>query len=182
MEEIRSLIPAYGGITYERLEGGGLQWPCTDLEHPGTKFLHESTFTRGLGKFTVNEYDATSQVATSVYPFILTTGRLQHHYHSGTMTRRSWALEREYPQGFVEINPKDAEKLGIVLKGKVKISSKNGEIICDVLITKDISEGVVFVPFHFSEMPVNKLIGENSDPVVQIPEFKVCAVKIEVIK
>ena len=182
MEEIRELVPLYGGISYERLEDGGLQWPCPSLDHSGTKFLHENKFTRGLGKFTVNEYEETLQVANADYPFILTTGRIQHHYHSGTMTRRAWALEREHPEGFVEINPRDAEKLGMDSRSKVKISSANGEIICDVLITENISEGVLFVPFHFKEIAVNNLIGDSEDPVVQIPEYKVCAVKVEVMK
>lgn len=182
MEEIRGLVPLYGGITYERLENGGLQWPCPSLDHPGTPYLHKGQFTRGLGKFTVNEYVASSQVASEAYPYILTTGRLQHHYHSGTMTRRAWALDREYPKGFMEINPVDAEKLGLRGKGSVRVSSIHGEVTCDVFITPNISQGVVFIPFHFNEIPVNKLIGENLDPVVQIPEFKVCAVRIEVIQ
>lgn len=182
MEEIRGLVPQYGGMSYERLENAGLQWPCPTLEHPGTKFLHENKFTRGLGKFTVNEYEETLQVANAEYPYILTTGRLQHHYHSGTMTRRAWALDREYPEGFVEINPHDAVKLGIDSRSKVRISSVNGEVSCDVLITENISEGIVFLPFHFKEIAVNVLIGESADPVVQIPEFKVCAVKVEVVK
>ena len=95
MEEIRTLVPSYRGITYERLNDGGLQWPCTDINHSGTKFLHRGKFTRGLGKFSVNEYTESTELATSEYPFILTTGRMNHHYHTGTMTRRSWALDRE---------------------------------------------------------------------------------------
>lgn len=182
MEEIRGLVPSYGGISYGRLETGGLQWPCPNLEHPGTPYLHKGQFVRGLGKFTVNDYEASTQVVSDEYPFILTTGRIQHHYHSGTMTRRAWALEREYPKGFMEINPIDAQKLGLAAKGRVKVSSVNGAVVCDVLITTNISKGVVFIPFHFNEIPVNKLIGRNIDPIVQIPEFKVCAVKIEVIQ
>ncbi len=181
MDEIRGLVPSYGGISYDRLENGGLQWPCPDLDHPGTPYLHKGKFTRGLGKFSVNNYEPTTQQATAEYPFILTTGRMGHHYHSGTMTRRSWALDREHPNGFVEIHPWDAEKLGITARSKVRVSSEHGSLTCGVHITKNIVAGVVFIPFHFSEIPVNALIGENVDPVVQIPEFKVCPVKIEVI-
>jgi predicted molibdopterin-dependent oxidoreductase YjgC len=181
MEEIRILVPQYGGISYERLEKGGLQWPCPSLDHPGTPYLHKGKFTRGLGKFSVNDYEPTTQKASDDYPFILTTGRMGHHYHSGTMTRRSWALDREHPKGYLEIHPKDAERLGITAKKRVKVSSVHGSVTCDVLITTKIIEGVVFIPFHFKEIPVNVLIGTQSDPVVQIPEFKVCAVKIEVI-
>jgi formate dehydrogenase alpha subunit len=182
MDEIRTLVPSYGGITYERLDADGLQWPCTNINHPGTKFLHEGKFTRGLGKFSVNEYTESSELATSTYPFVLTTGRMNHHYHTGTMTRRSWALDREYPHGFMEINPKDAEKLGLKERSIIKVTSKTGEVITEAHITDKITAGVVFMTFHFGEQLVNNLIGRNFDPIVQIPEFKVCAVKIEGVK
>ncbi|HRU42555.1 MAG TPA: molybdopterin-dependent oxidoreductase, partial [Candidatus Diapherotrites archaeon] len=107
MEEIRSLTPSYGGISYDRIENCGLQWPCPNPEHPGTKFLHKDKFSRGLGKFTVNHYIDPAESADDEYPLIMTTGRIQHHYHTGTMTRRSWALDREYPHGFIEMNPED---------------------------------------------------------------------------
>jgi formate dehydrogenase alpha subunit len=179
MEEIRELVPNYGGITYERLDKEGIQWPCPDISHPGTRFLHSGKFARGLGKFTINDYEQTKQQPTEEYPFILTTGRVLHHYHTGTMTRRAWALDREYSKGFMEINPTDAEKLGLKQGRKAKVVSDIGEITVEVHITDRIVEGVVFVPFHFGEVSVNKLLGKNLDPTVQIPEFKVCAVKIE---
>ncbi len=182
MEEIRSLVPSYGGITYDRLDNEGLQWPCTDINHLGTKFLHKGKFVRGLGKFSINEYKESSEISTEEYPFILTTGRIQHHYHTGTMTRRSWALDREFPHGFMEINPEDAEKLGLKERSKVKVSSRTGEVVTEAHITDKITPGVVFMTFHFGEVAVNNLIGRNLDPVVQIPEFKVCAVKIEGVK
>lgn len=182
MEEIRGLVPSYGGITYERIDKEGLQWPCPDINHPGTKFLHKGKFSRGLGKFTVNEFEASEQQPSDEYPYILTTGRIQHHYHTGTMTRRSWALSREYPEAYMEINPQDALELGLREGSKAKVSSKIGEILIKIKITDKISCGVVFIPFHFSEAAVNKLIGEQHDPVVQIPEYKLCAVKLEGVK
>jgi predicted molibdopterin-dependent oxidoreductase YjgC len=182
MEEIRNLTPSYGGISYDRLEKGGLQWPCPDKEHPGTKFLHKDKFSRGLGKFTVNEYRDPGELPDEQYPFVMTTGRIQHHYHTGTMTRRSWALDREYPHGFIEINPLDAEKLGIKNNNKVRVASRRGELETVAIITDKIIQGVVFMPFHFSEAPANKLTNRNLDPVSQIPELKVCAVRIEGVK
>lgn len=182
MEEIRTLVPSYGGMTYERINREGLQWPCPDVNHPGTKFLHKGKFSRGLGKFTVNEYEASKEQPSVEYPFILTTGRIQQHYHTGTMTRRSWALDREFPHGYMEINPLDAEKLGLRQRSKIKVSSSIGTIVTEANITDKISQGVVFVPFHFHETAVNKLIGKNMDPVVQIPEYKVCAVNIKGVK
>jgi predicted molibdopterin-dependent oxidoreductase YjgC len=182
MDEIRLLVPIYGGIAYSRLNEGGIQWPCPDMNHPGTRFLHQGKFSRGLGKFSVNEYVETDQISTLDYPFILTTGRINEHYHTGTMTRRSWALEREFPHGFMEINPADAERLGLRDRSKVRVISRIGEIITEAHITEKIKCGVVFIPFHFREVAVNKLIGRNMDPVVQIPEYKVCAVKVEEVK
>ena len=182
MEEIRELVPSYGGITYERLEKENLQWPCPHINHLGTRFLHKGKFVRGLGKFSVNEYVESNQLPTQEYPFILTTGRIQHHYHTGTMTRRAWALDREYPHGYMEINPQNAKELGLKERSKVKVTSSIGEIITEVHITDKIVLGVVFIPFHFGEVAVNKLVGKNLDPIVQIPEFKVCAVKIEGVK
>lgn len=182
MEEIRTLVPSYGGIAYDRLNNNGLQWPCPDLNHPGTAYLHSGKFSRGLGRFSVNEYEASSEQPSEDYPFVLTTGRIQQHYHTGTMTRRAWALDREFPHGFMEINPADAEKLGLRQRSKIKVSSKNGSIVTEVSITDKIKPGVVFVPFHFREAAVNNLIGRNKDAVVQIPEYKVCAVKIEGVR
>lgn len=183
MEEIRTLLPSHGGITYERIEQKGLQWPCPTLDHPGTPYLHkDGKFTRGLGKFTVNEYEATTQKPSEAYPYLLTTGRIQHHYHTGTMTRRSWALDREFPGGFMELHPKDAETLGLRQGSRVLVSSPKGAIETHVKLTEHIRQGVVFIPFHFAEEAVNKLIGDQHDPVVRIPEFKVCAVRVEEIK
>jgi formate dehydrogenase alpha subunit len=182
MEEIRTLVPSYGGITFNRLDKGGLQWPCTDLNHSGTKYLHKDKFVRGLGKFTVNDYVETSEQASEKYPYILTTGRLQHHYHTGTMTRRAWALDREYPHGFMEINSIDAKNLGLKQGRKAKVTSSIGEVVTEVHITDNIMQGVVFIPFHFWEVAVNNLVGKNTDPDVQIPEYKVCAVSIEGVK
>lgn len=182
MDEISVLVPTYGGIAYERLNECGLQWPCPQIDHPGTKFLHEGKFSRGIGRFSVNEYVESDQVSTLEYPFIMTTGRINEHYHTGTMTRRSWALDREFPHGFMEINPIDAEKLGLKHRSKVKITSRIGEVITEAHITDKIKCGVVFIPFHFKEVAVNKLIGKNMDPFVQIPEYKVCAVRVEGVK
>lgn len=183
MEEINSLVPSYGGITYERLEKGGLQWPCPDVEHPGTPYLHKGKFSRGLGKFTVNDFEKPYDSISEEYPFILTTGRLAHHYHTGTMTRRAWALDREIPYGKIDIHSEDAKKLGIRKNAKLKVSSPKGEIICLANICDSVNPGVVFMPFHFSESAVNKLINcKNLDPIAKTPDFKVCAVKIEEVK
>jgi formate dehydrogenase alpha subunit len=179
MAEISTLVPSYGGITYDRIDQNGLQWPCPHLDHPGTSYLHKDKFTRGLGKLTVNEYEGGEEKASTDFPYILTTGRVSHQYHTGTMTRRAWALEREYPQSFIEINPVDAAAIGVKSDWNVKVSSPRGEIITVAKVTDRVKPGVTFMPFHYVESPVNKLTNRNLDPVSEIPEYKVCAVRIE---
>lgn len=181
MKEIAELTPSYAGITYERLEGKGLQWPCLTQEHPGTKFLHKDKFTRGLGLFTPIEYNPPSEITDSEFPFILTTGRTFVHYHTGTMTRISPSLFEEQEKGYIEINPVDAEKLGIK-EEIVKVISRRGTIEILAKITDRVKSGEVFIPFHFAEAAANKLTNDAFDPIAKIPEYKVCAVKIEKIK
>jgi len=179
-KEIASLTPSYGGITYERLEGPGLQWPCPSLEHPGTPFLHkDGKFTRGKGLFHAIDYKPSAELVDDEYPFCMTTGRIYAHYHTGTMTRNSKALDFEAPEGFLEINPADAKALDVLDGHRVKIASRRGEIETRIMITERVEKGVVFMPFHFEEANVNKLTNPAYDPIAKIPELKVCAVKLE---
>jgi len=179
MREIAQLTPSYAGISYERLDNGEvLAWPCASKEHPGTRFLHKDAFVRGKGRFFAVDYKEPAELPDKEYPLLLTTGRLMFQYHTGTMTRRVPALERELPTGFVEINTGDAKKLSIAQGEKVKVKSRRGEIEIRALVTDGICPGVVFIPFHFAECAANELTGRNIDPEAKIPEFKVCAVKV----
>jgi len=179
MEEIVNLTPSYGGISYERLDSGEvLAWPCPSKEHPGTKLLHEEIFARGKGRFFAIDYEQPAELPDEEYPFILTTGRVMFQFHTGTMTRRVPALEREASTGFVELNPEDAARLSIVQGEKVQVKSRRGEIEIKAFVTDRVSPGVVFIPFHFAECAANELTSRNLDPEAKIPEFKVCAVKI----
>ncbi len=182
MEEIAQLTPIYGGISYERLDPFGLQWPCPSKDHPGTVYLHKDKFTKGKGTFMPCVYVAADELPDDEYDFVLSTGRVYWHWHTGTMTRRTSTLDREVPAGYVEINPKDAEKLGVERGGRVKISSRRGEIETKALLTEKVKEGSVFVPFHFREAAANVLTNPAVDPLAKIPEYKVCAVRIEKIK
>ncbi len=178
--EIASLTPSYGGISYERLEGVGLQWPCPTREHPGTPFLHkDGKFTRGKGLFHAITYNPPAEVIDDEYPFWMTTGRVYAHYHTGTMTRNSKSLDFEIPEGFLEINPVDAQNLDICDGHQIKMASRRGEIVTKIMITDRVDPGVVFMPFHFEETNVNKLTNPAYDPIAKIPELKVCAVKLE---
>ncbi|MBS7619344.1 formate dehydrogenase subunit alpha [Candidatus Bathyarchaeota archaeon] len=179
MEEIAELVPIYGGVSYERLDKGALKWPCIDENHPGTSILHVERFTRGRGRFVTVDYNPPSEVPDEEYPFILTTGRLLFHWHGGTMTRRSKTLIDQVNEAYIEINPSDANLLRIFDGEKVKVKSKRGEITLKASITERVKEGVVFIPFHFAEAAANHLTNSALDPEAKIPEFKVCAVKIE---
>jgi len=179
MDEIASLTPSYGGIGYKRLEKDGLQWPCPTQEHPGTPILHTQQFTRGKGQFIPLDYKPPMELPDKQYPLVLTTGRSLYHFHTGTMTRRVEGLNVLMKEGEVEINPADAAKLGIADGDKVKVASRRGEVVAKANVTEASPAGVVFMTFHFAESPANRLTNPALDPVAKIPEYKVCAVRVE---
>ena len=178
MEEIAALTPIYGGIAYERLEGGGLQWPCPDVDHPGTPYLHRGKFARGRGLFVPAEYRPPAEQPDDEYPLLLTTGRVLFHYHTGTMTRRSPILTDQVNEAFAEIHPDDAARLEVVTGDHVRVSSRRGEVELAARVTETVPPGVVFIPFHFAEAPANALTHAALDPTAKIPEYKVCAVQV----
>jgi formate dehydrogenase alpha subunit len=179
MDEIARLTPSYGGITHRRLEKGGLQWPCPTAEHPGTPILHTQMFTRGKGQFMPLEYKPSMESPDRDYPLILTTGRSLFHYHTGTMTRKVKGLSAFHSEERVEINPKDAAALGISEGESIRVISRRGAVAAKAKLTEASPAGVVFMTFHFAESPTNQLTNPALDPVAKIPEFKVCAVRIE---
>src|SRR3989338_4197795 len=151
MDEIASLTPIYGGISYERLDSQNLQWPCPDKGHPGTKTLHENNFSRGKGRFLGLEYRPAQELPDEEYPFILSTGRILFHYNVGTMTQRMKILNREFPDNFIQINTEDAKRLEIKNGELIKISTRRGALHIKATITSGISKGVVWMPFHFAD-------------------------------
>jgi formate dehydrogenase alpha subunit len=178
--EITSLTKSYGGMTYERLGIDGLQWPCPTQDHPGTPYLHKENFIRGKGKFHAIEYKDPAELACEDYPFLLTTGRMFAHFHTGTMTRLSRHLDVEQKTGYVEIHPNDATMARIKMDEPVLLTSRRGQMEVPARITKDVPPGTLFLPIHFGENPTNILTSSNAfDPLAKIPEFKVGAVKIE---
>ncbi len=180
MEEAALLIPSYGGILHHRLaEGFGLQWPCPHSEHPGTQFLHKKKFAGGLGSFITVESHEPAETPDEDYPFVLTTGRIYFHYHTGTMSRKTCIIEREEPSCFVEINPADAQRLGVRDGASLRVRSRRGAIEAGARITDKTPEGTVFLPFHYREAAANLITNPAVDPVAKIPEFKVCAVALE---
>ncbi|NIA14392.1 MAG: formate dehydrogenase subunit alpha [Nitrospiraceae bacterium] len=178
-DEIAALTPIYGGITYDRIADVGLQWPCPDSGHPGTQFLHEGAFKRGKGKFHPVRFLPPKEMPDDEYPFVLTTGRLLQHWHTGTMTRRCEVLDDLVPHGTLELNPADAEKLDVAPGSTVSVRSRRGRITLPANVTERVGPGTVFLTFHFKEHPANALTIAALDPIAKIPEFKVCAVRIE---
>ncbi len=181
MDEIASVTPQYGGISYKRLDSDpmGLQWPCVDENHPGTPILHKHAIARGRGLFMPAEYVKSAELPDKEYPFTFTTGRILYHYHTRSMTGRVEGLNQLAPSSFVEINEITARKMGIEEGDTVRLSSRRGEIETAARITDIIDEGVLFMPFHYAEGAANYLTNTSLDPIAKIPELKVAAVKME---
>ena len=183
MDEIADLTPQYGGIQYERLERGEqLHWPVPNAGHPGTPILHIGQFTRGKGRFHPTEHFPPQEEPDREYPLILTTGRVLYHWHGAEMTRRAQALQELYPESIVEISPEDAAKLGLNGKSVVRVKSRRGEMIAQAMVTDRVCQGLIFANFHFpGPQNVNNLTIAALDPVAKIPEYKVCAVRVELL-
>lgn len=177
--EIGKAWPVLAGLNYDRLENGGIQWPCPDRNHPGTPFLYENGFPRGKALFHPVAWSGPEEVPDEEYPLVLTTGRVLYQYHTGTMTRRSQVLEEADHGPFVEINPLDAGKIGVGNGDTVRATSRRGSITVPARITSRIEAGVVFIPFHYREAAANMLTNDALDPSCKIPEAKVCAVRLE---
>jgi formate dehydrogenase alpha subunit len=180
MDEIASLTPSYAGISLERLEERGLQWPCPTTDSEGTPILHTDFFatSTGKGKFMPLSYKPSFELPDKDYPLILTTERSLYHFHTATMTRKG-GLEVLRPAELVEINPKDAVTLGFEDGELVRVISRRGEVEAHLKVTKTSPEGVISMTFHFAESPTNVLTSDAIDPVAKIPETKVCAVRVE---
>jgi formate dehydrogenase alpha subunit len=180
MAEIAQVTPSYCGISHARLEGDGIHWPCTGTDHPGTPCLHMDQFTCGLGVFSAVEYRPPAEPTDAEYPLIMTTGRVLYQYHTGTMTMKTPGLNERAPDCFVEIAREDARAHGIGDGDAVRVRSRRGEITARAVVSGMTARGTVFVPFHWAEAAANRLTSASPlDPVAKIPEFKVCAVRIE---
>lgn len=179
MKEIADMTPIYGGISYKRIKEKTLQWPCKDKNSEGTKFLHKGEFARGKGRFHPISYIPPVEKVDDEYGFIMMTGRMLYQYHSGTMTRNSSSIDEHQSDSYIEMNPLDASRLNLKNKQRVKVSSRRGEIETFVKLDNKIRKGQLFMPFHYSESPANRLTNDNLDPTAKIPELKVTAVSIE---
>jgi formate dehydrogenase major subunit len=179
-EEMRSLATSYAGISWERLEEDGIQWPAPTLHHPGTPYLHrDGNFTRGRGMFVPAEWRPPAEVPDAEYPLMLTTGRRLWHYHTGTQTRNCDGFEQLCGEELVEISPRDAAKLAVRDKDFVWVVSRRGRVRMRAWVTDRSPRGVVWSCFHFREANINIVTNNVFDPVTETAEYKACAVRIE---
>ncbi len=179
MAEIASVTPSYGGITYERIEEVGLQWPCPTAEHPGTPFLHAGQFARGKGRFVPLKHTEPAELPDDEYPLTLTTDRSLFHFHTSTMSRKVAGLEQLDGRELLRINPVDADTLGIADGETVQAVSRRGQMTVTANVTDVCPPGVVSASFHFTESRTNVLTNPALDPVAKIPATKVCAIRVE---
>ena len=181
MDEIASLVPIYGGISYGRLEKESLQWPCPTKDHPGTTTLYTDLFSRpgGLARFIPLDQKPSGETAGKDYPFTLITGRIREHYNNGSMTGRVREIMAVAPEELLEISPEDATRLKINSGDWVKVSSARGKIKVRARVTERSQKGNVFMTFHYQKALTNLLTSEHRDPITGTPEYKVTAVKIE---
>ena len=181
-EEIRAVWPAGRGITYERLERGGLQWPCPSADHPGTAVLHADAFAAGSRAALQCVPFVPTREQTSVdFPFLLTTGRTLYQFNAGTMTLRTQnAVLR--PSDVLDVCPEDAADLGIADAQPVRVQSRHGSAVMNVRLTKSVKPGELFTTFHSCDVFTNALTGVGRDRHVDTPEYKVVAVRVEPLR
>jgi formate dehydrogenase (NADP+) alpha subunit len=180
-DEIARLWPAIGGLSYARLESGGIQWPCPTADHPGTRFLYGQDFPTGRGRFvSVSQGETAAELPDSDYPFVLNTGRLLYHWHGGTLTRRVQGLLELAPRLEIAVNPADARRLGFDEGSALRVISRRGELHGYAHVTEAVRPGAIFVPFvKLADSAANFLTNSAHDPTSKIPEYKVCAVRLE---
>jgi predicted molibdopterin-dependent oxidoreductase YjgC len=179
--EFADLSPLWSGIRYDRIEEVGLQWPCTDREHPGSPYLHAPHPARpsGKGKFYPVEYQPPIEQPDSEYPFVLSTGRTLYHYNSATMTMREEGVTQKQEDPFVEMHPEDAQALGVEEGEWVRLVSRRGELEARARIGERVYPGLVWMALHFAQAKVNWLTHDVGDPLIGTPEYKTSAVRVE---
>ncbi len=178
--EISVLAPPLTGIKYSRLEGDGLQFPCTDEEHPGTCILHkEGKFSCGLGRFIPVDWTPPAEVPDKDYPLVLSTGRRLGHYHTRTQTGRCKGLNNLLSEETADISFADADARGIRQGEIIRVKSRRGEVSIKANITEEVPQGMVWMSFHFRDTCANWLTNPALDPITLTAEFKACSVAID---
>jgi formate dehydrogenase major subunit len=180
--EMRALTPSYAGITYGRIEEeNGLTWPCPVEDHPGTPILHVGKPVKGKAEFKAAEWEPAPETLLKEYPVVLTTNRIQHHYHTRSMTAKTKAIDAYYPDSFVQINPSDAEACGIKDGEAVRVSSPRGSVQTRAVVTDTVKQGMISMPFHWPKSANILTNAAALDPISKIPGLKLAGVKLEKI-
>lgn len=180
MDEIARVAPAlFGGVSYDRLEGDGLQWPCRSAADPGTETVHADGFLRGRGRLAAEPYRPSPEHGVDGFPYVLNTGRVLDHYNVGTMTRRTPQAEI-VGEDVLEIHPDDAGREGIGTGDPVTLESQWGRTTVPAEVTGRVTPGTLFLSFHFPETRANALTGPCRDPESNCPQYKATAVRIVV--
>jgi predicted molibdopterin-dependent oxidoreductase YjgC len=181
--ELADLSPNWYGIRYPRIEEHGIQWPCTELDHPGTPYLHapRPALPTGRGRFFPVEYQPPIEQPDSEFPFVLTTGRTLYHYNSATMTMLEAGVREKQAAPFFEINAEDAQALGIADGELARLVSRRGELEAEALYSERVYPGLVWMALHFAQAKVNWLLHDVGDPLIGTPEYKVSAVRVEAL-
>ncbi|MBP2637554.1 MAG: putative formate dehydrogenase [Firmicutes bacterium] len=178
MDEMASLSPMFAGLSFERIDENGLQWPVPTKEHPGTQYLHvDGKFTCGLGVFKAIEHQSPAELPDDEYPFLLTTGRILYHYCI-TTAGYSKQLTEYRPEERAMIHPDDAKRLNIADKELITVTSRRGTVQAKAWVTNDVLPGGIWMSFHYQECPTNEITSGCGDKVTKTYEYKVCAVKV----
>lgn len=177
-DEIRAVWPAGSGISYARLEQGGLQWPCPSTDHPGTTLLHTDSFPLGpRASLRRIPYQPTAETVSPEFPFLLITGRTLHQFNAGTMTRRTKNTVL-HPADFLDIAPSDAARLQFQDGERVRLRSHYGAACLPIRLNENLQPGQLFATFHTAEVFLNQVTSPLRDSQTAAPEYKVTAVQL----
>jgi len=180
--EMREVMPSIKGITWDRLQReGSVTYPCASEDQPGDAVIFGNGFptASGRGKLVPTDLLPADEVPDEAYPLVLTTGRLLEHWHTGAMTRRAGVLDAVEPGAVAMLNPRQLDRLGLKPGEEITIATRRGNLRTMTRADPDVPEGMVFMPFCFTEAAANLLTNPKLDPYGKIPEFKLCAARVE---
>ncbi|MEP0406340.1 MAG: molybdopterin-dependent oxidoreductase, partial [Roseibium sp.] len=180
-EEMRTHMRSLEHISWQRLERDGtVTYPADDDHAPGNEILFGQSFPTSDGRARIVPTDLVppAELPDAEFPLVLTTGRMLEHWHTGAMTRRATVLDAIEPEPVVSMHPKEIRKAGLEVGQQVRVETRRGTITLTLRADRDVSTGMLFIPFCFHEAPANFLTNPQLDPFGKIPEFKYCAARI----
>jgi formate dehydrogenase major subunit len=183
--EMTEIMPSLAHITWERLEReDAVTYPCDAPDKPGNDIIFGAGFptTSGRARIVPTELTPPDELPDDDYPMILTTGRMLEHWHTGAMTRRAGNLDELEPEAVASLSPRDIETMKLAPGDFIRVSTRRGSITLRVRLDREVAEGMVFIPFCYTEAAANLLTNAELDPYGKIPEFKFCAARVEPAK